>query len=188
MIAPSAKGLRNNGGCPVKSGIMLLSVNSVPKAELPRLGTVKPVVHRMTQPVSAPNPLRADHGFVPDTGVADSIITNGVSQQKMQQTAAAISRSINASPVPNWSNTDQVQRAAIDAPNSIVRAAQPAGASAVGRIVAPASSQNFADLSGADKFSGEDIDYLSSKVYQYIKRRLRVDRQRSGNPGFALWR
>ncbi|MCI0791649.1 MAG: hypothetical protein J4O02_07760, partial [Chloroflexi bacterium] len=50
------------------------------------------------------------------------------------------------------------------------------------------SAKSTPAVAGSRKFTGEEIDYLSSKVYIYIKRRLMLDRERSGNPGFALWR
>jgi hypothetical protein len=37
------------------------------------------------------------------------------------------------------------------------------------------------------EFEPEEIEFLASKVYSYIKRRLAVERERHGRPGFPLW-
>lgn len=37
------------------------------------------------------------------------------------------------------------------------------------------------------KFTPKDIEFLSSKVFTYIKRRLNDDRERHGRPGFSMW-
>jgi len=37
------------------------------------------------------------------------------------------------------------------------------------------------------KFTPKDIEFLSSKMFTYIKRRLNDDRERHGRPGFSMW-
>jgi hypothetical protein len=37
------------------------------------------------------------------------------------------------------------------------------------------------------KFTPTDIEFLSSKMLTYIKRRLNDDRERHGRPGFSMW-
>ena len=37
------------------------------------------------------------------------------------------------------------------------------------------------------KFTPADIEFLSTKMFTYIKRKLNDDRERHGHPGFSMW-
>ncbi len=56
-----------------------------------------------------------------------------------------------------------------------------------GEQSAPAR-QSKASRETAREFNSQEIEFLASKVYPYVKRRLGVERERHGRPGYALWR
>ena len=59
------------------------------------------------------------------------------------------------------------------------------GAPSVQRISPDGSNEDAKE--GPREYSADEIEFLASKVYRYIKNKLAVERERHGRPGFALW-
>ena len=157
----------------VQRNVRGLESIAVPVAERPKLGATRPIVHRKAAPVpTAAAPIVAK-------GVG---AVNASKRQKAQRTAVAPDG-------PNGSGSKRVQRVVRESVSPSITTSTP---DSVARVVEePSVSEaepTAAPISMLDKYGREDIDYLSAKVYMYIKQKLRVDRERSGNPGFALWR
>ena len=63
---------------------------------------------------------------------------------------------------------------------------------AISRVVEQPDQTTAAELDETEeplykKFTPKDIEFLSSKMFTYIKRRLSDDRERHGRPGFSMW-
>lgn len=157
--------------------------SATPRSERPVLGVAKPIVHRLSTSIPAQNAKAATNGAGAMNGLANgiNISNNGSTPRKAQSDIAANSGS-------NGSKAPHVQ-------GVVQRVLSPATEFSMNPLIGGAGETDnggndsaISRLSPDNKFTGEDIDYLSSKVYTYIKRKLKVERDRSGNPGFALWR
>lgn len=146
----------------------------MPRAERTRLGGAKTIVHRISSPDVQRNIQAgiAMNGIV--SGVQRTTGSTGTDREKLN---------VASNGRRNNSRDERVQRVVAPAPGpAAVLSMSPLADSITG------SAKSTPAVAGSRKFTGEEIDYLSSKVYIYIKRRLMLDRERSGNPGFALWR
>lgn len=160
------------------------SANAKPQAETPKLCAAKPVVHRLAAPLSTPSVQAANDATSSSSTNTGSFGTSGSQRHKAQRKTGAKSST-------KGNNDQKIQRDI----EGVVEPSIGAISSPIGTSISESPyvtindlDDRLAKITGPDKFSGEDVDYLSSKVYQYIKRKLRMERERSGNPGFALWR
>ena len=63
------------------------------------------------------------------------------------------------------------------------------GGNAIRRV--SESPESVSQPSGGEQkreFSGEEIEFLAPKIYNYIKNRMAIERERHGRPGFSVWR